>query len=93
MIPLWDCASSQDILNHFSKTGSLLFDFNVPQGVLSCTNPNCHDEDDQLLLCKLYNDTLNSLTDASEVILSKVHNTFPKHIVHCWNDLVREPQT
>ena len=50
----------------------------------------CHDEAYQLLLCKFYSDIINSLTDAPDVIPTKIHNTFPKHTVPGWNDLVRD---
>ena len=87
--PVWDCTSSQDLPNYYSRTGSLLSGIDVPQTALCCTNPNCHDEAHQLFLCKFYNDVINSLTGASYVIPTKIHNTFSKHTDPGWNDLVR----
>ena len=87
---MWDCTSSQDLLNYYSKSGSLVSSIDAPQASLCCVNPNCHDETHQLLLCNIFNDIINSLTDASDVMHITIHNTFPKHTVPGWNDLVRD---
>ena len=88
--PLWDCASSHELLNYYTKSGSLLSGIDVPHAALSCTNPNCQDEAHQLLLCKFYKDITNSLMDASDVIPTKTQNTSRKFNVPGWNDLVRD---
>ena len=88
--PMWDCASSHDLLNYYNNSGSLLSGIDVPHAALSCTNPNCHDVAHQLLLCKFYNDIIHSLTDASDVIPTKTYNTSRKFNVPGWNDLVRD---
>ena len=88
--PMWDCASSHDLLNYYTKSGSLLSGIDVPHAAIICTNPNCHDEAHQLLLCKFYNDIIHSLTDASDVIPTKAYNTSRKFNVPGWNDLVRD---
>ena len=80
------------LLNHplRNKCVSLLSGIDVPHAALSCTNPNCHDEAHQLLLCTFYNDIIHSLTDASDVIPTKTYNTSRKFNVPGWNDLVRD---
>ena len=88
--PMWDCASSHDLLKDYTKSGYLLSGIDVPHAALSCTNSNCHDEAHQLLLCNFYNDTIHSLMDASDVIPTKTHNTSRKFNVPGWNDLARD---
>ena len=88
--PMWDCASSHDLLNYYTKSGSLLSDIDVPHAALSCTSPNCHDQAHQPLLCKCYDDIINSLMDASDIIPTKTHSKSQKFNVPGWNDLVRD---
>ena len=92
--PMWDCASSHDLLKYYTKSGSLISCIDVPHPALSCTNPNCHGEAHQLLLCKFNNDIINSLMDASNVIPTKTH---PKNSMFLfgmtWSEtLIRLPE-
>ena len=41
---MMDCASHHDLLNYYTKSGSLLSGIDVPHAALICTNPNCPDE-------------------------------------------------
>ena len=59
-------------------------------GVLCCIHPNFNYEIHRTLLCKLYNTIIKLLKDAAEAIPTKASNTFSKHTVLDWNDLVRD---
>ena len=87
--PVWNAATPRISITIIQK----MVCFNLQFMYLvkfCCTNPNCNDEAHRTVLCKLYNDTINSLTDAAETIPTKASNTSSKYTVLDWNCLVRD---
>jgi hypothetical protein len=67
----WEKASSQDLINYFNCSGSLLSEIKLPIDVLTCVDSNCTNKKHVTLLDKFYCDIVKSLTQSAENCVPK----------------------